>query len=105
MENIAKLCNLSTYSFINNHIVEIFGPSVAISNLRQIIAIGYNRTDTQREKIAEYGKQRFENAYKLGLVPSPTPENDPRFDAEKIAQVLRDRHGIKNIGNTITVSR
>jgi hypothetical protein len=71
--------------------------------LRQSPFIGYNRTDIQREKIAEYGRKRYENALKLGLAPSDNPINDQRFNVNDIAQVLRDRHGIKGVGDTITV--
>jgi hypothetical protein len=39
------------------------------------------------------------------LIPSITPGHDPRFNTEKIADVLRERYGIKkDINGKITVS-
>ena len=90
---ISRWARISSSSFINSNINEIFGPSFALVTqnlLQRPNAGGYVRSKLEMQQIADWAESKRKNVQDLGLIPGHIAENKNQ-EVERIANVLRDR--------------
>lgn len=102
---MSRMFRFTSRDYYSKHVLDYFGTSLATSMIAQPQKVGYVRSDQDREKVAQYGKRRLDNAINLGLYPLLNQVKDKKQVVEKATNILRERYISKKPSASATTAK